>query len=129
MEFLILMGAIALGIGQIFLATGAATLERGVKWNMSSRDESSKPLSPKASRLERASKNFQETFPFFLAAMVALFISGKSGGLSLVGAGLYLLARLIYVPLYAFDVTGIRSMVWMSSIVGIGLILLQALIG
>ena len=61
-------------------------------------------------------------------AVLAVHLGGGNGGLSALGATLYFWARLIYVPLYAFGVPFIRSVVWGVSLVGIAL-LLVALLG
>lgn len=124
-ELLVLTLAIVLGIVQILLAVGAATNARGVAWNLSSRDEVQAPLKGKAGRLDRALQNFKETFPLFLAAVVVVSLSQRGGGLSAAGAWLYLAARVVYVPVYALDITVVRSAVWGLSLAGIGLILLQ----
>jgi uncharacterized MAPEG superfamily protein len=42
--------------------------------------------------------------------------------LTLWGAWLYLLARIIYVPLYAAGISFIRTLAWLVSIVGPGMI-------
>jgi uncharacterized MAPEG superfamily protein len=39
------------------------------------------------------------------------------------GAELYLYARVAYVPIYAFGIPGLRTLVWTVSVVGIVLIL------
>jgi uncharacterized protein YndB with AHSA1/START domain len=59
------------------------------------------------------------------AAVLAAHIAGKTGELTHWGAGLYLGARMAYLPLYAAaGIYMIRSLVWNVATLGIGLILL-----
>jgi len=80
-------------------------------------------LTGMAGRLERAFANFRETFPFFAAAVLVAYLGGRLGMLSAHGAVLYVGARAVYIFLYAFGVPVVRSLVWLASLIGIGLIL------
>ena len=80
-----------------------------------------------AGRLERAFANFRETFPFFAALVVVDYLGGRLGDLTAYGAALYVASRALYIPLYAFGVPYLRSLVWVASMVGI-LALLSALV-
>jgi uncharacterized MAPEG superfamily protein len=42
--------------------------------------------------------------------------------LTALGAQIYLICRVVYVPLYAFGVPVLRSLVWIGSAVGLGMI-------
>jgi len=42
--------------------------------------------------------------------------------MSALGAQVYLYARLLYVPLYAFGIVGLRTVVWVASFVGLFLV-------
>lgn len=117
MEYLIYSAI--LGLIHIFAAAAASTRQRGLKWNLSARDETLPPLSALGSRLDRASKNFFETFPIFVAAMVAVLVQNRPSPEIEHAAQLYFFARVIYLPLYAFGVPLIRTIVWGASIVGI----------
>ncbi len=84
------------------------------------------PLTGVAGRLERALRNFLETFPVFVAAVLVVHVMGREGSLSAWGAVLYVAARLVYLPLYAAGVPLVRSLVWNVASVGIVLLLLAA---
>lgn len=125
---LVMLGlAMVLGIVQILLASAAATAQRGLAWNASARDGQPKPLTGVAARLQRASTNFLETFPFFAAAVLAVVLSGRQGAQSELAVQLYLGARLLYVPLYAAGIPYVRSLVWAVSLLGIAMLLWQLL--
>ena len=49
--------------------------------------------------MDRAYRNFLETFPIFAAVLLAVAVQGKSGNLSHWGALLYVIARIVYIPL------------------------------
>ena len=76
-------------------------------------------MGPHADRLKRAYNNFKETYVFFFVVVVALAFAHKSSAASIYGAWIYLIARIVYVPLYAFAVRGIRSLVWIISVAGL----------
>jgi uncharacterized MAPEG superfamily protein len=80
-----------------------------------------------AGRLERAFANFRESFPFFVALVIIDYLGGRLGALTAYGSVIYVVARAVYVPLYAFGVPMVRSLVWLASLVGI-LLLLAALV-
>ena len=125
-EFTMLALAVVLGLVQLFLAAQFVTSERGVAWNIGPRDETP-PLKGKlAGRLDRAFWNFLETFPFFAVAVVMAAILGRHTWQTLWGSQLYLAGRVLYVPLYAFGVTGLRTLAFLAATAGI-LLLLAAL--
>lgn len=128
MAFELQMVAVAVIVGIIHLlwAAAAAHPQRGLKWNIGPRDEPV-VLTGVAGRLERAFANFRESFPFFVALVIIDYLGGRLGALTAYGSVIYVVARAVYVPLYAFGVPMVRSLVWLASLVGI-LLLLAALV-
>lgn len=120
-----LFGSIVLGFVHILLAGAFATKQRGTAWNVSARDGEPKPLTGVAARLDRALKNFLETYPLYLAAILVFSLQGKQPGMAETGSMVYLIARVIYLPLYAFGVPYVRTLSWLASIVGIVMIVLS----
>jgi uncharacterized MAPEG superfamily protein len=59
----------------------------------------------------------------FAAAVLIAHVAGREGTLTLWGTGLYLAARVIYLPLYAAGIPFVRSLVWLASLLGIILLL------
>ncbi len=76
----------------------------------------------------RALRNFLETYPAFIALAVALAITGKTGGIAATGAILWLVARIIYVILYAAGTPVIRTIVWFASVIGLAMMAIQLLL-
>ena len=122
-EFIMLAFTLILALVQIGAAGAARTAELGAKWNAGPRDGETPPPGPMAGRLMRAQANLFETLPLFAAAVIMAHVAGKDGQLTFIGTHLYFFGRLIYVPLYAFGVPYIRSLVWMVAAVGLVMVL------
>ena len=74
-ELTMLALSIVLGLVQIMIAANASTRQRGADWNVGPRDEVLPPLAGTAGRLDRALRNFLETFPLFAAAVLIAALS------------------------------------------------------
>lgn len=114
---------IVLALVQILWAAAARTNELGLKWNAGPRDGEVAPPGVVAGRLMRAQANLMETLPLFLGAVALVHLADKQGELSMWGTHLFLLGRVIYLPLYRFGVTGLRTAAWMLSLLGLGMTL------
>jgi uncharacterized MAPEG superfamily protein len=128
-ELTMLTLSVVLGIVQIVAVSHAASLQRGYRWTASPRDEKVPPLRGVAGRLERALRNFSETFPLFAAVVLAAHVSETHNALTWLGAQLYFWARVAYVPLYAAGVPVVRSLVWNVAAIGILLFVAALLLG
>ena len=126
-ELKMLLYSVILGFVQLFLVSAMSSQQRGMAWNMSARDVPAPPLTGVAGRLERAFKNFKETFSFFLAAAVIVQFLTSGNSTSAMGAQMYFWARLLYVPIYAAGIPMLRSLVWLVSVVGIFMVISAAL--
>jgi uncharacterized MAPEG superfamily protein len=112
-----------LGLVQITLGATAKNRQFGREWASGPRDEPV-VLSATTGRLERAFANFLETFPIFAAAVLVANAAGVHNWMTLLGVQLYFWGRVVYVPLYAYGVPVLRSIVWSVATIGIVLILL-----
>jgi uncharacterized MAPEG superfamily protein len=121
-ELQLLGAAIVVGLVQlIWAAVAARAHQKDLKWAAGPRDEPM-PLGGVAGRLDRAFKNFMETFPFFVAAVLTVYLAGKLGTLTLWGSALYVAGRALYVPVYAAGIPRLRTLIWFVSLIGIGMI-------
>jgi uncharacterized MAPEG superfamily protein len=128
-ELTYLAWALVLALVQILLAAGARTGQYGIAWNAGPRDKEQGPLKPLPGRLLRAQNNLFETLPLFAAAVLIAAVTHKTGGaLSLWGARLYVVGRVVYVPLYALGVPLVRSLVWIASLVGLVMVIVAVLL-
>ncbi|PTS88384.1 MULTISPECIES: MAPEG family protein [unclassified Caulobacter] len=126
-ELQLLAVAVVLGLIHLVWASVAAQPQRGLKWNVGPRD-TPVVLTGMAGRLGRASANFRETFPLFAAAVLVVYLAGRIGSLSAHGALVYVVARAVYLPLYAFGVPVVRSLVWVVSMIGLGMVLVAMVV-
>ena len=102
--------AIALGVGQLVLSVAFNVAGRGLHYGIGPRDEPPRQLGATASRIERAYRNFLESFPFFAAAVLMGHVSNSATPTSILGEQVYLWARLLYVPAYVAAIPGIRTL-------------------
>ena len=119
LEFIMLGATIALALVNIMWAGNVRTKQYGSEWNMGARDGEMPPLNPLAGRLLRAQANLYETLPLFIAALLGAAMLDRFGWKTEVGAILYFIGRLIYLPLYAAGIPKIRTLIFGVSLVGL----------
>lgn len=107
----------------------ASITARGAKWAAGPRDGPTPPLGPMGGRLDRAFKNYLETLPMFVGAVVVEAASGHGSSLAPLGAQLYFWGRVAYLPLYASGVPFMRTVAWTVAMAGIVLLLVACLPG
>ena len=123
-ELQMLAWTVVLGLVQLLVAATLSTQQRGLAWNAGARDGIAKPLTGVAARLDRALHNLLETFPFFLAAVLAVVVAQRTNANTALGAQLYFWGRVAYVPLYAAGIPYLRTIAWAVSLVGLLKVLL-----
>ena len=90
-----------------------ANLELGVGYTSSARDRPpSRPLSLTTARLQRALTNHFEGLILFTLAVVLVTLGHQSSPVTQGAAWVYLAARILYVPAYAFGWRPWRSAIW-----------------
>jgi uncharacterized MAPEG superfamily protein len=72
---------------------------------------------PAAERADRAAKNMLENLLLFLALVVA--VGGKNPVRAELGAEIFLIARIVYWPIYLVGVPVLRTIVWAAGAVGL----------
>ena len=110
--------AALLQVVQFALMAVPANLEIGQGKTLSPRDRDrlggslEDMLSTRTARLYRAMNNHFEGLILFTIACVVVTLADKSGTLTATCAYIYLIARVAYVPAYAFGWTPWRSYIW-----------------
>lgn len=122
-ELTVLAWTLVLALIQVLLPSVLRTRETGIGYNASARDQPGPPQRKFTGRLFRAQSNLYETLPVFAAAVLIAHVAGRENALTLSGAWMYLIARVVYLPLYAFGVPFLRSLAWLVSLLGIILVL------
>ncbi|MEJ0027584.1 MAG: MAPEG family protein [Rhizomicrobium sp.] len=122
-EMQMLWLSIVLGLVQLVLATLFSVGKRGMPWGVGPRDEPAPPMGKFGGRIERVFKNFLETFMFFLGAVLIAQALDKHTAASALGAQIYFWTRLAYLPVYALGIPFLRTILWVASLAGIGMVM------
>ncbi|HEV7601276.1 MAG TPA: MAPEG family protein [Bradyrhizobium sp.] len=115
-EIVMLGIGVVLLIVQLFLQSVSSAFEVGGEYKAGSRDDARIVQGKFAGRAERAFRNLLETFPAFAVLALALTVTGRNGGYGALGAEVWVVARVLYVPLYLFHIPFVRSAAWFVSI-------------
>ena len=116
------LGAVLLFV-HVFAATRFKTAQYGRKWNVGARDEDLPPPNPMTGRLMRAQANFQESFPIAIVALLGVVVAGRTSQWTALGGWIWLGARVVYLPLYAAGVPGVRTVVWTIGTIGLAMVI------
>ena len=112
-ELLILTLAALWQVVHFVLYSVTANLQVGPNYAMSPRDEL-RQLTGTAGRLQRAMNNhFESLILFSIAALVTTY-ADRGGTVSALLAQVYLAARVLYLPAYAFGWAPWRSVIWFA---------------
>jgi len=128
-ELTLLAWTLVLALVHIMLVANLRTAETGIQYNASARDGEAPPPRPVTARLQRAQANLFETLPLFIGAVLIAHVSGSEGDLTLWGCWMYLVGRIVYIPLYAAGIPYVRSLVWLVSLAGLIMVLAAVLTG
>ena len=103
--------AALLQVLQMVLYSIAGQKQVGTKAALKPRDEPVE-LTGKAGRLQRAMNNHFEGLILFGIAVMVITYSGQNTSKTALACGLYLLARVLYIPAYVFGWVPWRSYIW-----------------
>jgi len=118
-----LFGAMVLGLVHLTAASFTFKAQVGNAYSVGPRDEDIRPMGV-AGRLDRAQRNFLETFAIFAAAVLMLEVSGRTGAwLSETGALIYPAGRIAFLPLYAAGVPWLRTLSWNAATGGLAMVM------
>lgn len=90
-----------------------ANMELGTGYTSSARDRPpTRQISERTGRLQRALNNHFEALILFTIATVVVTLGNQSTGFTATCAWVYLAARILYIPAYAFGWRPWRSAIW-----------------
>jgi Predicted membrane protein len=84
-ELWLLIASIILGLLQLIAASHLISFQYGYRWTASNREEAGPPLRGLANRVDLATTNFLETFPFFAALVLVAHVTHHHSLLTLWG--------------------------------------------
>ena len=123
-HILVLYGLLVI-VTLLLQATGSMT-QLGMGYLLGSRDET-RTVSGIAGRLERALNNSVTAMVLFAPAVLLIVATDNATNQTLLAAQAFLVARVIYLPAYAFGITGLRSLAWMVGLLSTALLYFLAL--
>ena len=100
-------------------------INQGLLWGLGNRDEGG-DNTPLQARAARTIANHIEGMLVFVPLAVTVVLSDISSTLTIWGAGLYLIGRALYAPIYLIGLPYLRSVAWAVSLVGILMIGFEA---
>ncbi len=118
LELVYLLWSAALAFAYMMAQAVAYRMQSGVKEANSTRDHEPEP-NVLTGRATRALRNYQETYPIFIALAVVTVASGHSDSLTRWGAALWFWARVAYLPAYLIGLSPYRSWIWSVSAIGL----------
>ena len=121
---LILYGLLVI-LTLLLQATGAMQ-QLGMGYMLSSRDEH-RTVKGITARIERALNNSITAMVLFAPAVLLIVVTDSSTTQTALAAQVFLIARLVYLPAYAFKLTGIRSLAWTVGLLSTALLYFLAL--
>jgi uncharacterized MAPEG superfamily protein len=123
-ELVMLLWAVALTFAQVLIATIGAMLQVGLP-KLAGNREAMPEITGWAGRAARAHRNMLENLVLFAALVLIVLLTNKANATTLLGAQLFVWARIVYAAVYIAGLPWLRTVVWFVSIVGLGMMFAQ----
>lgn len=108
--------SVLLWVVHVLCQVTTARAEFGDAYLFSPRDADAKAKGLACGRAKRAMNNYTANLVPFVALDLALIATGHTGGL---GATLWIIGRIIYLPIYLLGIVYVRTAAWVLSIIGL----------
>ncbi len=115
-ELTSLILSVLLWVAHVLVQAGTSQVALPLTWLFSARDKPTPPRGLVYGRATRALANYVENFTAFAALDLAFIATHQSGGW---GPTIWIVARILYLPLYLFNVVYVRSIAWGISLVAV----------
>jgi len=125
-ELMLLVWAVLLTFVQMLVAVGGATLQVGLPALAGNR-EGLALCTGWAGRAARAHHNMLENLVLFAALVLAAVAAGRTNSTTLLGAQIFIWARLAYAVIYVAGIPWLRTALWLVSVIGLAMIFFQLL--
>jgi uncharacterized MAPEG superfamily protein len=123
-EMMLLLWAVVLAFAQALVAVQGAVMQVGLPMLAGNR-ENMPAITGWAGRAARAHRNMIENLALFIALVVVAVVADETNGMTLLGAQIFVWARLAYAIVYVAGIPWLRTGVWFVSVIGMVLIFLQ----
>lgn len=123
-EMTLLVYAAGLAFLQVLVAVQGAMLQVGLPMLAGNREKLPE-ITGWAGRAARAQRNMVENLVLFAVLVLAAVIAGKTNAATLLGAQIFVWARVAYAAVYIAGISWLRTLVWFVSVVGLAMIFLQ----
>jgi uncharacterized MAPEG superfamily protein len=124
-ELRFLAASVILGLVHLVAASHLISFQYGYRWTASDREQPVPALRGLANRVDQATTNFLETFPFFAALVLSAHVTNSNGLLTLWGTHLYFWGRVGYLLSAALGYALVRSIIfWNTALTGLILFLI-----
>jgi uncharacterized MAPEG superfamily protein len=119
-ELVCLELSVVLWLVHVLTQAFTARAEFGDAYLFSPRDEQKTPKGLAFGRADRALANYVENLVPFVALDLALIANQQTGG---IGATVWIIGRILYLPLYLTGVVYARTAAWAIGVIGLVLML------
>jgi len=123
-ELVLLTCAVVLTLAQMVVAATGAMLQVGLPALAGNR-EGLPEIKGWAGRAARAHRNMLENLVLFAALVLVAVAAGRTNATTLLGAQIFVYARLAYAAVYVVGIPWLRTGAWAVSVVGLAMIFLQ----
>jgi len=123
-ELTLLAWATALTLVQAVVAVQGAMMQVGLSALAGNRDGLPE-IKGWGGRAARAHRNMVENLVLFAALVLVAAAAGISNGMTVLGAQIFLYARIVYALVYIAGIPWLRTGVWTVSVAGLALIFAQ----
>jgi uncharacterized MAPEG superfamily protein len=123
-ELMLLVWATLLTVVQAVVAVQGAMMQVGLP-SLAGNREGMPEIKGWGGRAARAHRNMIENLVLFAALVLVAVAAGKTNDMTLMGAQIFLWARLAYALVYIAGIAWLRTGVWAVSVVGLAMIFLQ----
>jgi len=123
-ELMLVVWAVLLTVVQAVVAVQGSMMQVGLGALAGNR-EGLPEIKGWAGRAARAHRNMLENLVLFVALVLVAVAAGKTNNATLMGAQIFVWARLAYALVYIAGVAWLRTGTWVVSVVGLAIIFLQ----
>lgn len=127
MDLWMLVASAMLALVLVFpVLIGRTLTSGGLPWQLSNQDKTLE-FPAWVKRAARAHANLVENLPTFVALVLVAHITGKAGDMAIMGTQVFFGARVLHAVIYIAGIPVVRTLVFVTSLVGEFMILANIL--